>query len=83
MSNYPPGVTGHEPQVAGYDERDATRAVSCTNDECARFEIELDADGTDFLLSSSREGNEIQFDWECLCCHVEQSIDLFEDPRDY
>ena len=27
MSNYPPGVTGNEPQIAGYDERDEIREV--------------------------------------------------------
>jgi hypothetical protein len=32
MSNYPPGVTGNEPQIAGYDERDMFRDVGeCTH----------------------------------------------------
>lgn len=33
MSNYPPGVTGNEPQIAGQHEQDATREVG----ECWRF----------------------------------------------
>lgn len=33
MSNYPPGVTGLEPQIAGYPETDETRQVQ----ECARI----------------------------------------------
>ena len=29
MNNYPPGVTGFEPQIAGYDEVESVREVEC------------------------------------------------------
>jgi hypothetical protein len=41
LSNYPPGVSGNEPQIAGYDEKDFEdgREASCQNEECPEFEI--------------------------------------------
>lgn len=38
LSNYPPGVTGNEPQIAGYDDedvdvRECNREVADENDE--------------------------------------------------
>lgn len=40
-SNYPPGVSGFEPQIAGYDENEFNdaRECSCQNEECSEFEI--------------------------------------------
>lgn len=40
-SNYPPGVTGFEPEIAGYDENEFEdgREASCQNDECSEFDI--------------------------------------------
>lgn len=72
-SNYPPGVSGNEPQITGYDERDATREALCANDECARFDVPQDAEGTEYLLTAAMYGNpaEIEFVWECTCCHQE------------
>jgi hypothetical protein len=36
MSNYPPGVTGFEPEIAGYDERDGEDVeLECTHCEYA------------------------------------------------
>ena len=40
MSNLPPGVSGHEPQIAGYDERDVFREV----EECLQVEALVLAD---------------------------------------
>ena len=39
-SNYPPGVTGFEPQIAGYDSSEDIdhREASCQNDECVEFD---------------------------------------------
>ena len=36
-SNYPPGVSGFEPQIAGYDEREVDAEVDCSVDECDFF----------------------------------------------
>lgn len=37
---YPPGVSGNEPQIAGYDSSEDIdhRECSCQNDECEEFE---------------------------------------------
>lgn len=32
-SPYPPGVTGNEPQIAGYDERERETIEACDNDD--------------------------------------------------
>lgn len=39
-SNYPPGVTGFEPQIVGYDSSENVdhREASCQNDLCAEFD---------------------------------------------
>jgi hypothetical protein len=40
-SNYPPGVSGFEPEIAGYDESEFedSREASCQNEECSEFDI--------------------------------------------
>lgn len=43
-SNYPPGVSGWEPQIAGYDEYESTLDTECWNDECPKFEVTVEAD---------------------------------------
>lgn len=39
-SNYPPGVSGSEPQIVGYDENELEdlRECACQNEECSEFE---------------------------------------------
>lgn len=43
MSNYPPGVTGNEPQIAGYPE--GSRAVICAADD--PYVVHLERAGDD------------------------------------
>lgn len=76
MNDYPPGVTGNEPEIAGYPERDAVRQVECDNDDCHMFEVPVDVEGTDILLRQSRYEVEIEFVWECETCHTEQSAEI-------
>lgn len=73
MSNYPPGVSGNEPEIAGYPERDMTLKVTCTYSGTASFSdgIPLDwecdyegkADGTAVFYAG-----ETWFYWECPNC---------------
>lgn len=42
MSNYPPGVTGNEYEIAGGEEVELTVTVSCDNKECAQYGIDID-----------------------------------------
>jgi hypothetical protein len=76
MSNFPAGVSGNEPQIAGYDERDGTRAVECGNDECRLFEVTSDVSGTDQIAYG-----EVLFLWDCPSCGRggERTFDLDAD----
>ncbi len=41
MSNYPPGVTGNEYEIAGPDaEFTDERSVHCQNEKCVEYDIE-------------------------------------------
>lgn len=39
---YPDGVSGNEPQIAGYDEREVTVEVECTNVDFCEFTGEVE-----------------------------------------
>jgi hypothetical protein len=64
MSSYPPGVTGNEPEIAGYPERDTTRTMQCTNESCELFETDADVEGTEWLLGYGQAS----FEGECAMC---------------
>lgn len=78
-SNYPPGVTGNEWQIAGADEWEGTRSVECT--ACG---LEQDAEGT-----YSGDRWTANFWAECTECGAEIDIedidvsDQFEPDPDY
>lgn len=41
LSNYPPGVTGNEPEIAGYDEADVTvQDFTCPRCEAVAAEVD-------------------------------------------
>ena len=66
-SNYPPGVTGFEPQIAGYDENEFedAREASCQNDECSEFDIVEER-----MLDVTRwytHGTVVNEQWEYTC----------------
>ena len=83
-SNYPPGVSGFEPQIAGYDEREVEREVYCTVETCREFESEVIVLCTE--VATSREVYTINGHrfWTCPACgteHEEYDIEL-EDHND-
>jgi hypothetical protein len=40
MSNYPPGVTGNEPMIAGVEESESVQELECGSDSCnATYEV--------------------------------------------
>lgn len=59
MSNYPPGVTGNEPQIVGYDEHET---------ECENCGAEVTAFGQFTRGPGSRMG---LFSYECEACGFE------------
>jgi hypothetical protein len=64
MSNYPPGVTGYEYEIAGAEAYyRGNRSVYCTDDDCPAFEILVDVD----IDLESYDGNEWGT-WECSVC---------------
>lgn len=64
MSNYPPGVSGNEYEIAGPDaEYTEERTVECWNDECSLFEL----DQTVEIDLSAYRGEEWG-DWTCDAC---------------
>lgn len=71
LSNYPPGVTGREYEIAGPDsEWTEVREVSCSNDECADFEKEIEVD----LEMESYRGTWRGF-WTCETCKMDHDIE--------
>ena len=76
MSNYPPGVTGFEPQIAGYAEYDGTQEVSCGNDPCD-YTLEV---GTTEIYSHGIV--EWAAEWKCPNCEQENSQEGWYDPND-
>ena len=73
MSNYPPGVTGNEWQIAGPDaERDETRDVK----ECGNAECEFEGGTVEGVVTFY--GFEAWFDWECPECGHSNEEDVSE-----
>lgn len=66
-SNYPPGVSGNEPQIAGYDER----VISCGCPECGQ-DVEVEA----YLIFVDRIAREATFGFECPECGAETEVTL-------
>lgn len=80
MSNYPPGVTGNEYEIAGPDaEWEETKEVACDNDECPDFEKEHEEE----LLLQSYRGT-WWTEWQCPKCKTYVWLEgEVEDTRDY
>lgn len=71
MSNYPPGVTGRELQIAGPDaEYTGERTVSCWNEDCTQFEIERDEE-----VDIWSYGWEEHWTWTCPECKSKTDFD--------
>lgn len=72
MNNYPPGVTGLEPEIAGYPERDFKGELTCGGCEVTAI-IEC---------TEYRVGGERIIDWDCATCDTENQtvIEVDDDP---
>lgn len=74
--NLPPGVTGLEPQIAGYDEFELTHEVECLawieeEDRECLFHGEIE--GTAWWTSR----DDAAFAWTCPKCGAEETTDLW------
>ena len=74
-SNYPPGVTGFEPQIAGARESESIQELNCGNDECdACYEVPTIEDWAHDTVVWFAE-------WVCIKCGEENSRDGWYDPN--
>jgi len=76
MSNYPPGVSGFEPQIAGYDERENIMEVECGYDPC-RYALEVPVTET-----YSHDVVQWYAVWVCPSCNEENEKEGWYDPND-
>ena len=75
-SNYPPGVTGMEPEISGYDEKDGLQEVECGWDPC-RYAVEV---GTSEVYSHGIVTWVAE--WKCPSCTEDNSTEGWYDPND-
>lgn len=81
-SNYPPGVTGFEPQIAGYDSKESVdhREASCQNDECVEFD---DVKEREIVLTKEYASHNVVFEnwsWACPTCGLSSDFEReYED----
>jgi hypothetical protein len=68
MSNYPPGVSGFEPQIAGYPERSDTRPVN----GCGKCDAEIEEAEGELVFYTG----EVTFYWECPECQFDNETDV-------
>lgn len=86
-SNYPPGVSGNEPEIVGHDEEEVTLQVTCDTERRGHFEGMGDWEeecgwtgdvvGTRVWLSPY----EAIFHWECPACQGEHEDTERYDPE--
>ncbi len=70
MGNYLVGVTGLEPEIAGYDEREVVSTVSCeATDETGSV---CGYDGT-AVVTETLLGSTVTTRWTCPFCGAENS----------
>jgi hypothetical protein len=79
MSNYPPGVTGHEPAIAGYPER--TETVECHRSDAAALYRHEVIDLIDGHLQRGRE-RMARGRFEANIDHLQQLRDALDDLSD-
>jgi hypothetical protein len=81
---YPEGVTGNEPQIAGYEhdtEIKDDREVCCNNDECKAFEQYSEQEVYVNQYGSRYEMNET-WEWTCPHCNSKNEFSRSWDPAD-
>jgi hypothetical protein len=82
MSNYPPGVTGNEYEIAGGVETELVVTVACGNAECTEYDADID----DQEVLAEAYGGTVSYDWICPACEETSSFERDEsewDNRDY
>lgn len=74
-SNYPPGVSGSEWQIAGADEHEGVKELDCGNDECdACYEVSSIEEYSHDVITWTAE-------WVCNKCGEENSREGWYDPN--
>ena len=71
--NYPPGVTGNEPEIAGYPETEAVEEGACR--DCPFW--------AEVTITTWTTPSEICKTWTCPECGSEQETREGYDPRDF
>ena len=94
MSNYPDGVTGNEPQIAGSDEREIRMEVECDNEDWSPPDglpgttacgFSGHTDVTETITHRGRDEIIGTREWTCPRCsteHLEDNIVLAERGED-
>ena len=71
-SNYPPGVSGFEPEIAGpADERDEYREVQCEDEDNCDFAGEVNG------LAIYWSYDTVDFEWTCPVCSIKQTTHFY------
>lgn len=70
-SNYPPGVTGFEPAISGYDSTTEPdhREAYCENEDCSDFQILAERE-VDLTKEFSHGVVYESWEWTCPTCKV-------------
>jgi hypothetical protein len=76
LSNYPPGVSGSEWQIAGANESDGVQELDCGNDTCdACYEVPTSEEYSHGIVTWVAE-------WVCDKCGETNSREDWYDPND-
>lgn len=65
---YPDGLTGREPEIAGYDAADVTIDSEC--DEC---HYQGDVEAREYTICAGRDETDVEYQWECPQCGEENT----------
>ena len=74
-SNYPPGVTGFEPEIAGSNEVEGDRDLECGNEDCLYEQSVVSFEEYSY--------GEVTWnaEWVCNKCGEENSREGWYDPN--
>lgn len=72
LSNYPPGVTGNEPEIVGWHEEEEEHY--CEDEHCE------DSGVTMIVTVASRSAQSEEGYWECATCGTEYTVSRGPDP---
>jgi acetone carboxylase gamma subunit len=72
LSNYPPGVSGNEPEIAGGHEFSNVRTHACDNESCSQYGVEDVEAEVDITLAYDTE----YFEWVCPTCGARHDVEV-------